>query len=139
MVAAVAIATTVYIAPESVIGAQDAGWDTLVAVACATLVLVTSLPGAGRRRSPGVLEWRPLVAVGVISYSVYLWHTPVIFLLDRWGVTYHGRLGLLACVAVALPVTLALSALTYRFVEKPMLARKRSPGSAQLETAAAAP
>jgi peptidoglycan/LPS O-acetylase OafA/YrhL len=135
------IAATVYFAPPDVNSAQAAGWDTLVAAACATLLLVICLPGTGRRRLLGVLEWRPLVGVGLASYSVYLWHTPVIFLLRRWGVTSHGWLSLLPCFAVTLAVTLALSALTYRFVEKSTLARRRSGGGglAQLEAAAAVP
>lgn len=134
-----AIAVTVYFAPMDSNRAQAAGWDTVIATGCATLLLVTCLPGAGRQRLLGVLEWRPLTAVGLASYSVYLWHTPVIFLLHRWGVTSHGGLSLLGCFALALATTLALSALSYRFVEKPMLARKHGRGLARLETAAAAP
>jgi peptidoglycan/LPS O-acetylase OafA/YrhL len=62
-----------------------------------------------------VLEARPVVYVGLISYSLYLWHWPLLA-LDRalragpvpWGVR-------LALVAVAF----LLAAATYRYVETP--------------------
>lgn len=61
------------------------------------------------------LSARPLVAIGLLSYSLYLWHVPVIefakYLTD-------GPLTLLGGVGASL-LSLALAALTYRFVETP--------------------
>ena len=73
------------------------------------------------------LETRPLVAVGVASYSLFLWHFPVINLLRSDGLTLGGGWGALVVDLIEASIIAgALSALTYRYVERPMLARKRS-------------
>jgi peptidoglycan/LPS O-acetylase OafA/YrhL len=95
----------------------------------ALLFAAIVIPDAGdprSRRVVGFLESRPLVAVGVASYSVFLWHLPLIVWLADHGLTLGGWGGLLAnTLIVAVPVGL-LSALTYRFVEKPALRLKHS-------------
>lgn len=72
------------------------------------------------------LDWRPLVLIGEISYSLYLYHLGVHVLawkvFGRFGIspvggTYH----LLALALLALPPTLAFSALMYALVERPAL------------------
>ncbi len=63
-----------------------------------------------------VLSLRPLVGTGLISYSLYLWHWPVIVFYRH----YDG--GAVPSVTTALAlgiVSLLLSYLSYRFIEKP--------------------
>lgn len=67
----------------------------------ATVVLV--LAAMHTDRAP-----RPLVGLGKISYSVYLWHVPVMWLL-------LGSRGPLVTVAV----TLWVAVVSYRFIEQP--------------------
>jgi peptidoglycan/LPS O-acetylase OafA/YrhL len=64
--------------------------------------------------------------VGVLSYSLYLWHLPVFTLVQQ-------RLGRSpASLAVEVPVTLALAVASYRLVERPFLrARERLPSTTQ--------
>jgi peptidoglycan/LPS O-acetylase OafA/YrhL len=69
------------------------------------------------------LRQRHLVGLGKISYSVYLWHAPVWFGLAAVVSLNRPELAL-----VALPLTLAVSAASYRFVEAPF--RKRRAGVA---------
>ncbi len=69
---------------------------------------------------------RALAAIGVVSYSLYLTHFLVIhaFLHLGWVPVLTGDAvcdALLITVGLALPAALALSALTYRFVERPFL------------------
>ncbi|GIP26840.1 acyltransferase [Paenibacillus sp. J23TS9] len=60
---------------------------------------------------------RPLRWLGVRSYSLYIWHYPVIILTNP-GVNTEGPDVLLIIFQLAL--SLVLAALSYRFVEEPM-------------------
>jgi peptidoglycan/LPS O-acetylase OafA/YrhL len=112
------------------------GWDqltnsplnTVMALSCALLLAVVVLPPASPQRSVlvRVLETRPVVFVGLISYSVFLWHLPVIHAMRDHGLTQPGAAGLVLNAVTASAVTLVLATLTYRFVEEPALRRKRS-------------
>ncbi len=73
-----------------------------------------------------LLESRPLVAMGVVSYSIFLWHHPIILWLERHGLAVTGWGDLLVFFVVVTVVVGVLSALTYRFVERPALSRKPS-------------
>ena len=66
-------------------------------------------------------SWRPAVFVGLISYSLYLWHWPV--LVFGRIVVARPLVGSEALVAVVLAFALAI--LSWRFVEQPF----RRPGS----------
>lgn len=88
------------------------GYAALVPVTGAA-VLLRYAPGT---RVSGFLSWRPLVWVGLISYSAYLWHQPL-FALARY-VSLDGSLD--ASVAVVLiAATLVLATLSWRYVETP--------------------
>jgi peptidoglycan/LPS O-acetylase OafA/YrhL len=69
---------------------------------------------------PRMLRWAPLVHVGRISYGLYLWHLPLVLGLE--GVGVHGLL----LPAIAIPISLAVAELSYRFIEQPFL-RRRAP------------
>lgn len=60
------------------------------------------------------LTTRHALAVGVISYSLYLWHWPV-YAMMRWTVGLNSA----PTYVAALCMTFALSGLSYRFVELP--------------------
>ena len=62
-----------------------------------------------------VLTLKPLVTVGLMSYSIYLWHQPL-FVLARHAT--RSDLGA-PLAAILVGVTVALSSITYRFVERP--------------------
>jgi peptidoglycan/LPS O-acetylase OafA/YrhL len=97
----------------------------------AALVIVRALePSTLEHR---LLTRRPLVALGRVSYSLYLWHVPVLVWL---GVIGHGLPGEGGPARQLAGVALSLLAavLSYRFVEQPFLRRKR-----RLATPAASP
>lgn len=77
-----------------------------------TLVLL----GASDRTSVGrMLAWRPLVGLGLISYSAYLWHQPL------FAFTKHALLAELPTdLAIVLcAVTIVLACLSWRYIEQP--------------------
>jgi peptidoglycan/LPS O-acetylase OafA/YrhL len=106
--------------------------NTAAAAASALLLAIVVLPrtGGAPARPAQWLEARPLVAAGLVSYSVFLWHEPLIHWLEQHGLTAAGWGGLALTVAVAGAATAVLSTVTYRFVERPALRRKRSFGGA---------
>jgi peptidoglycan/LPS O-acetylase OafA/YrhL len=103
--------------------------NTGEALALALIFAAIIFPGKSAtpsNRAVRLLESPVLVAIGVASYSVFLWHLPVIDWLAAHDLTLPGWGGLLVnTLIVALPVGL-LSALTYHYVEKPALRRKNS-------------
>ena len=62
----------------------------------------------------------PLVALGAISYGVYLYHWPVYVLLD----TERTGLPPLPLFALRITVTLTLAVVSYRALERPIRARR---------------
>ncbi|MFI5041183.1 MAG: acyltransferase family protein [Acidimicrobiales bacterium] len=85
-------------------------------VAVAVAVVIASIVLQPSTRLPRVLRWRPLVALGIISYGVYLWHWPVIVVLT------HERTGLsgAALLFVRLSLTLVISLLSFFLIEQPI-------------------
>ena len=65
---------------------------------------------------------RPMRVLGDWSYSLYLWHWPVLIIAER-------RVGALGFwrTALCLVVVFVLSALTYRYVEQPFRSPRRFP------------
>jgi len=90
------------------------------------IILVTS-PGPGwpARLSVRFLESAPMVYVGRISYSVYLWHVPVIFFMGAHAlrVVPSSAPGLAVNLLMVVAVTLGLSSITYYAVEAPAMRR----------------
>jgi peptidoglycan/LPS O-acetylase OafA/YrhL/lysophospholipase L1-like esterase len=95
------------------------GW--LPALSVVTVVLLLGLQHPGPLRS--ALSLRPLVALGLISYGVYLYHWPIFTLVDE------ARLGRGGAVLLAarLGLTLAVAVASYVLVERPVRRDQRAP------------
>jgi peptidoglycan/LPS O-acetylase OafA/YrhL len=104
---------------------QNTGEALAIALAFSTIVL-PDLKRTPPLRAVRLLESPALVATGLASYSLFLWHQPVTIWLREHGLTVGGWGGLLVNLAIVAIVAGGLSALTYRFVEVPALRRKRS-------------
>ncbi|HEY5317978.1 MAG TPA: acyltransferase family protein, partial [Solirubrobacteraceae bacterium] len=66
------------------------------------------------------LSWRPLRAVGGISYGLYLWHYPLFLWLDSTSTGLSGA----ALLALRLAVTLAVSVTSFVLIEQPVRQRR---------------
>jgi peptidoglycan/LPS O-acetylase OafA/YrhL len=83
----------------------------------ATLMIVAPLWVGRGGPAEASLSWRPVAWVGVVSYGIYLWHWPLIVWL---GVrTAVGLRAVLLSIA-ALVLTVAMAALSYYLVERPI-------------------
>ncbi|MFD6547740.1 acyltransferase family protein, partial [Bacillus cereus] len=118
---------------------EDTGFAVLAAAVIALVVLPTRRGHQGRIAR--ALEWLPFRYVGLVSFSFYLWHVPIIWLLDRWGITADTSTGgLLMNTALVFVVTLALASATYFGVEKQALDLKhRTDTAAKAEPPVALP
>ncbi|WP_317229814.1 acyltransferase [Clavibacter sp. MX14-G9D] len=123
----IAAAALIVVASEAPVEAFE---ESLVAASCAALLLIVALPRRGGSLGPVTrfLELRWIAWLGTISFSVYLWHLPVIRFLRRAGLVLPDTLaGFALNTLVVGAVTLALSAATYYAIERPALRLK--PGS----------
>ena len=97
------------------------GLYTVLALGAALTVLAVVTVGDGRLA--GVLSFGPLVWLGTVSYSLYVWHYGIFFTIERRDPSWPGPVRLLVGVGVALVV----SAASYYLVERPFLRRRRRP------------
>jgi peptidoglycan/LPS O-acetylase OafA/YrhL len=104
-------------------------YEALLSLSCVLLIALVVLPSEDRDARPlliRLLELRPVVAIGLVSYSLFLWHEPVIRSLQQRGLTLGGPQGFVINLILAALVSGLLAALTYRFVEAPFI-RHRTP------------
>jgi peptidoglycan/LPS O-acetylase OafA/YrhL len=92
-------------------------WWPLATIACAALIGGVVV-GAGTWT--WVLGLAPVVWLGRISYSLYLWHIPVFAAIEFPGY-FGGHTPLAAVVKIVLSV--ALAAASFHLVERPLLRR----------------
>ena len=96
-------------------------------IVLALLLLVGAALGTPRSPVTRALSWRWLVAIGRWSYSVFLWHLPVIVLLAPY-IARDGVDGFLRFYGLTIAITLPLAAATYAWVEQPAIRwSKRTP------------
>lgn len=87
--------------------------DTLTALATATII-ANVISNQGDLMN-SLLRLKPLAFLGTISYGLYLWHVPLLFILREQGISDH-------LLLMVLPsVTIGISTLSYYLVERPIL------------------
>jgi peptidoglycan/LPS O-acetylase OafA/YrhL len=129
---AAGVAAWVAVVVVNIAAPRSAGYDLVrflgFTIAAGGLVVPLTNPNVlGRVAS--VTRSRPMVALGRISYSIYLWHFGwIVFVTSHWFGP-HSSFTFAKTTAVAVPLTLLTSAISYRLVERPamMLGRRTTP------------
>jgi peptidoglycan/LPS O-acetylase OafA/YrhL len=102
--------------------ADDSLWEGAYAVViCPMLTIVVAAAALADGVFAKVLSFTPVRALGLISYGVYLWHWPVMYLgsanrlhLDGWSL-----------LGAQFAVTVGIATASYVFVELPIRQRRR--------------
>ena len=101
--------------PPEYLGLMPTGLPAVIGVA----LLILAGQGGGATVQ-WVLRLRPLVFAGLISYSLYLWHWPIIVFAENYLVR-----GLTSFeVAAALALMTVFATLSWRFVERPFRSKR---------------
>ncbi len=134
--------------------------ELLAGAALGALVLATHYYGGGRLAYPGIatlvpcaatlaliasgapapafanrlLAAPPLVFIGLMSYSLYLWHRPLLVYVQRYHITPLSTLELTGLLAAIF----GIAALCWRFLERPIHTRARLGSDRRLLCALAA-
>jgi len=100
---------------------------------CVGAALIVGAGESGSTLVGRALSWRPMFSIGLISYSLYLWHWPVIVLNDlglapnfgdllphQWGFALLLQKSNKAMIVL---VSFLLAYLSWRFVERPFRSR----------------
>jgi peptidoglycan/LPS O-acetylase OafA/YrhL len=103
---------------------RDTPLPLATATACVGTALIIHSSENGISVVGRLLSWRPMVFIGLISYSLYLWHWPIMvfhrsdgFLFVQASIT--AKLGLIA-------VSIGVAYLSWKFVEMPFRTRTKT-------------
>lgn len=88
---------------------------------CLGTAMVIAAGRSGKNVAGTLLSFKPLVFVGLISYSFYLWHWPVI-VFNKMGMTFINGLSVHKHEALLFSISFVLAVLSWRFVETPFRA-----------------
>lgn len=72
-----------------------------------------------------IFELGPLRFIGLISYSLYLWHLPILLFATRYALELPADFRIGFEILVGFVVAVPVAYLSYQFVERPFLARRR--------------
>src|SRR5580698_3842238 len=103
---------------------RDTPLPLATATACVGTALIIHSSENGVSIVGRLLSWRPAVFIGLISYSLYLWHWPIMVFHRSDGFLFAqpsvmAKLGLIA-------VSIGVAYLSWRFVEMPFRIRTKT-------------
>lgn len=97
------------------------GFWAIIPTLGAVLAIASDLEDGPMAR---LLAWRPIQFVGDVSYSIYLWHWPLIILLPL----VIGNLTTVAKISIIV-ISLGLAALSQKYIEQPFINFGRREGA----------
>ncbi len=82
-----------------------------------------------------IFELAPMRYIGRLSYSLYLWHWPIVWIARRMEGLEDNNVGTLSFISMIIVLILSLAAayLSYNFVEKPFLNLRKYFGAKPVE------
>lgn len=113
LLSTVSIVAIFYIAMIATVSPGFPNWYALI-LCLATGVLIASGSNENKSVWSQLLSIRPIVFIGLLSYSLYIWHWPI-FVLIRYLNIAETRFVL----ALAFVATFIVGYLSWRFIEKP--------------------
>lgn len=94
---------------------------TLIDIFAAALILECIHPGS---QLGSLLSWKPLRALGVVSYGFYVYHDLLHDVYSDWAHRLSAQYTYPLTLLIAFMTTLLIAALSYRFLERPLLKLK---------------
>jgi acetyltransferase len=91
----------------------------------ALLILAACVLPVRGGRIVRALEWRPLATLGIATFSLYVWHAPVLLGV----VKTTGLEDFKALFAIGVPLCIAAGGLSYFLIERPALRRRQGWGA----------
>lgn len=100
--------------PDMMVGYPNI--NTLYVCICVALIIYTGQQSSIIQR---ILSLKPIVIIGLLSYSLYLWHWPL-FAIAR----YVGLFETLVQKGIILSATLLLAIFSYHYIERPFRSKR---------------
>lgn len=113
---AIGAAGVAYLSLDSSVSDYVLYFGGLAAFSLWIALFIVHIVASPARRLVAVLTWRPLVWLGTVSYSLYLWNGPVIAILGSTIAELPGP----AIVGLRLLGSVAMAAFSYYIVERPI-------------------
>lgn len=126
---AASVAGLLLILVPSFLYGESTSFPGLAAVPpCLGAALIIAAGETGPSIVGRILTWRPIVFIGLISYSLYLWHWPIIVFQGAGEMVLHTAILTRTGKLVLAVVSIAVAALSWRFVEQPFRRGRLKPG-----------
>jgi peptidoglycan/LPS O-acetylase OafA/YrhL len=102
---------------------------------CLGALLIIAAGEAGTTATGKLLAWTPIRCIGVISYSLYLWHWPIQIAQVTQNILVSDRYPSWIAKTAIIVVSILVAALSWRFVEQPYRRNTRRSSRVVLFTA----
>jgi peptidoglycan/LPS O-acetylase OafA/YrhL len=103
---------------------QDVTRQLMYGVMAVALVAIAALRITGNGTARAALDARVMVALGVISYGIFLWHDAILTQLEQWHFAEHVPTATtLVLFVVVLGAACVVATASWRLVERPLLRR----------------
>jgi peptidoglycan/LPS O-acetylase OafA/YrhL len=96
--------------------------NTVVAFA---LLVPAVFAGRGNGYVRRILRWPAFAFLGTVSYGIYLYHVPVLIRMGKWWGSPQTPASLALWLSLAIVAVLVLAALSWRWVERPLLSSRK--------------